>query len=155
VPYKAAELIQQGIESKVIEADGRAWQLLGDSWLAARERDRALPALEEAARRAPTGELYLRLGQVQLDRQQLGAARASFEAALRKGGLGQPGIAHLLVGMTFASEQRWADARRAFERAQEFEDTATAAKHWLATIESEAPSTSQRANAPVTERKDG
>jgi tetratricopeptide (TPR) repeat protein len=131
IPYRAAEILEEGLKSGMIAADSRSWQLLADSWLHARERDRALPALRRAAELAPNGNVYVRLAQVELEQEHWSEARAALQAALDKGGLDHPGHAHLLLGIANASDKRWAEAEKAFETAREFEETEKVASQWL------------------------
>jgi tetratricopeptide (TPR) repeat protein len=131
IPYKAAEVVQDGMRNGVIEADARVYQLLADSWLHARHRDRALEPLQRAAELSESGDAYARLGQVQLERQRWAEARDAFRAALDKGKLHSPGHVYLLLGIANASEERWTDAERAFEAAVAFEPTEGAARQWL------------------------
>jgi tetratricopeptide (TPR) repeat protein len=131
IPYRAAEVLEEGIESGAIEATSRAWQLLADSWLHARERERALPPLVRAAELAEDGNVYMRLAQVQVEQERWSEARQAIEAALAKGGLDRPGHAHLLLGIACASEKRWSEAEESFHSAERFEETEKVARHWL------------------------
>lgn len=137
VPYRAAEIVEHGLESKSIENTAESWELLANALLQARERTRALAPLAHAARLSGDGKLYVRLAQVQLDQEQWADARASLTAALRKGGLEDPGQTHLLLGIANASEARWAEARTAFVAAQAFGGTKESATQWLASVDGE------------------
>jgi len=137
VPYRAAEVLQAAFDSKTVEESAETWELIANALLQARERTRALGPLANAARLSGDGEMYVRLGQVQLDQEQWADARASLTAALRKGDLKDPGQVQLLLGIASASEERWDDARRAFTAAQRFAGTKDAATQWLASVEGE------------------
>ena len=137
IPYKAAEVLETGLESKTIDGDADAWELLATSWLSARERMRAMGPLERAARLANDGELYARLANVQIDQEQYAAARDSLTNALRKGKLKDPGNAHLLLGIASVSDGQWDQARKAFESATQYEKAREAARQWLGYIDAE------------------
>jgi hypothetical protein len=79
----------------------------------------------------------MRLAQVQLDQEEWATARESLSAALRKGGLKNPGQTQLLLGIANASEERWQEARSAFAAAQRHEATRAVASRWLASVDSE------------------
>lgn len=131
VPYRAAQVVENGLAKGLIEPDARAFQLLADSWLHARDRERALEPLRRAAELSESGDAYARLGQVELERQRWAEARSAFRAALDKGKLHSPGHVYLLLGMASASEERWAEAEAAFGSAATFESTRGAAQQWL------------------------
>jgi len=137
VPYRAAEVLEAAFEAKTVEQTAETWELVANALLQARERTRALGPLSNAARLSGDGEIYVRLAQVQLDQEQWGDARTSLTAALRKGGLKDPGQAHLLLGIANASEERWDDARRAFTAAKGYEGTKDVAAQWLASVDGE------------------
>lgn len=137
VPVKAAELLAKALEDGVLEDIADAWQLLGDAWLQAKERDRAVEPMAKAAGLAETGEPWLRLARIQLDQGDWAAARDSLHAALRKGGLADPGTAHVLIGISHVSQDQLAAARDAFEEARKYATTEGVALQWLATVESQ------------------
>jgi len=58
------------------------------------------------------------------------AARA-VRSAVAKGGLDNPGQAHLLLGTVLANQEQFDAARRAFSEATKFRDTERSAKQWL------------------------
>ena len=131
IPYRAAEVLEEGMKSGAIQPDARAWQLLADSWLHARERQRALPPLQRAAEESESGDAYVRLAQIYLERESWEEARRALDGALEKGRLTSPGHAYLMLGIADASEKRWDDAARAFTEAQEYEPTQKIAQSWL------------------------
>jgi tetratricopeptide (TPR) repeat protein len=137
VPYRGAAVLEKALRAGAVAPSATTWELLANAWLQARERERALVPLANAARLADTGEVYVRLAQLQLDRQQWNDARASLAAAIRKGGLGDPGRTQLLLGIANASEGRWDAARAAFTAAQGYPATKSAATEWLASVNRE------------------
>lgn len=137
LPIRAAAVMDEALRAGRVDGDAVAWQILADSWLQARERERARAPLERAAELADNGQLYLRLGQLHLGEEDWPAARRSLNRALEKGGLPNPGLAHLLLGIAHAGELRWDDAERAFETASRFPDTERMASAWIANLERE------------------
>jgi tetratricopeptide (TPR) repeat protein len=136
IPYKAAGVLESGLEEGTIESDARAWRLLADSWLNARDRERALVPLKRAADMSNDGDSYVRLGQLQLEREEWGKARESFAAALRKGGLRSEGHVYVMLGIANVNESRWEDAERAFTQAGEHEESANISRNWLRNLQS-------------------
>ncbi len=131
IPYQAAAVINDGIAKGVVQESPQAWQLLADSLLHARERDRALPPMRRAAELAADGNVYVRLAQILVDREEWGEAREALARAMEKGDLRHPGHAQLLLGIASANEERWGEAQRAFAAAQKDEKTEKAAEYWL------------------------
>ena len=137
LPHKAATLLSQELESGRIEKSQQHLELLSQAWFLSAEIDRAVEPLAEAAELADTGELFMRLARVHIDAARWEEAEAAAEAALEKGGLRQEGQAWLLRGMAEVRLERFTDARRRFERAAAFDDTATYASQWLTYLEAE------------------
>jgi tetratricopeptide (TPR) repeat protein len=140
IPYEAAKVLQEGLEMMVLERDPKTLQLLADSWLHARERERALPPMREAATLAADGNVYVRVAQILVEQERWGEARGALAAALEKGGLHHPGHASLLLGIANVNEQRWGEAEQAFAMAAADEQTEQAAAYWLQHLASRRPS---------------
>ncbi|MEE2674608.1 MAG: tetratricopeptide repeat protein [Myxococcota bacterium] len=131
LPYPAAHVVERGLEEGRIEADREALELLGNSWIAARDYEKSIEPLQQAADLAEDGRLYLRLGQVRVQRENWKEATALIQKALEKGGLKDTGKAQLLLGISYYSDDRRELARTAFRRAMKHESTQTEANAWL------------------------
>lgn len=131
IPYRAGVVLEKALADKVVAADAAALTLLADSWLSAREYERALPALERAAELSGSGELYVRLAQLHVDRERWEPAQRALRRALDKGDLRDRGRALLLFGICHASTKEPEAARRAFEQARHYEKSRKAAEQWL------------------------
>jgi tetratricopeptide (TPR) repeat protein len=137
VPVKAAHVLEEAAAAGLLPDDSESWQLLGEAWLQAKERDKAMEPLTKAARLAPNGEAWMRLARVQLDEGDWGAARDSLNAAIHRGGLSDPGSAYVLIGITHVSQDQLVAARTAFEQAKTYATTEDVAVQWLATVDSQ------------------
>ncbi|HJO25304.1 MAG: tetratricopeptide repeat protein [bacterium] len=140
LPYRAALVMQRGIEDEIVERDEGAFELLSNSWIAAREFDRAVGPLESGAALSENGDLYIRLAQVHLQREKWSEAAAALRSALAKGGLRDPGDAKLLMGIAFYSQKRPEQARSWFSRARGHASTREEADVWLRYIDRELES---------------
>jgi tetratricopeptide (TPR) repeat protein len=140
LPYKAAQVLVEGLESGVVESDADAYQVLADSWIAAREYENALPPLRKAAELSDEGNLYARLGQVHLQREEWSEAAAALTKALEKGSLRNTGNAVLLLGIASYNDSQIVTAKRYFARAREYDNTRTAAENWIQHIDREQAS---------------
>ena len=135
IPYRAAQLMQRGIEQKKIEETSKAYELLANSLLYAREYDAALGPLTKAAELAENGNLYVRLEQVYLEVENWKSARKALEAGIAKGKLRDRGNAELLLGISNFNQKRYKSARSAFELAMKDEKVADSARKWLMQVD--------------------
>ena len=90
VPYKAAKLLQEKIDSGVVVKNEKNYRLLSQSWMLAQEDAKAIPALQSAAALAKNGEVDARLANSYLNVGEYGECVTSANTAIRKGGLKSP-----------------------------------------------------------------
>lgn len=137
LPYKAANVMEKALAEGAVQGDASAWQILADSWLQAREREKAMAPLRKAAELSDNGRLYVRLGQLHLGEEEWRQARAAIRKGMQKGGLRDVGQAHLLAGIAYAGERNWEGAERSFEAAKGYKSSQRMAEGWLANLERE------------------
>lgn len=137
VPYKAAKVMDKGISNDSIENNSRNYEILGNAWRQAQEVDKAIPAMEQAAAKAETGELYARLGNIYLDGDRNEEAITAINRGLQRGGIRRPDSARLVLGMAYFNTGQYDKAREAFEAAGRDERSAQYAKQWIQYMESE------------------
>ncbi|MBW1683524.1 MAG: hypothetical protein JRS35_00525 [Deltaproteobacteria bacterium] len=135
IPYRAAQVLAKGLADGIIAEDAEHWELLGDSWLHAREYDEALEPLQRAAALSDDGNLLVRVAQVHLERDEPKEALEALEKGLSKGNLDNPGNAYLLLGITLTDTRRFSAARDAFAKAGKYEKSRKAARNWMGHIE--------------------
>jgi len=137
VPMKAAQLLERGIDQKQMEATERNLESLGNAWLMAREYGKAEKAMARAAAASDKGELFKRLGQIQIENEQWKAALDSLQKAQRKGGLKDPGETAFLVGVCAVQLKQYKTAEQALRTAMQYEKTAQMAAQWLNHLQDE------------------
>src|SRR5262249_47176742 len=113
---------------------------LADSWIAAREYKQAMAPLQKAAEMAPNGDLFVRLGQVYVQRQDWGPAANAFQKALEKGGLKDIGATQLLMGIALYSQKQPKEAKTWFQKAAQHDKVKKQADSWIAHIDNELAS---------------
>jgi tetratricopeptide (TPR) repeat protein len=138
LPYPAAKVMEKALEDGAIARDPEALELLANSWIAAREYDRSLAPLHKAAELSQDGNLYVRLGQVQMQREAWSEAAELLQKAVAKGGLEDPGNAELLLGISYYNDARVALARSSFVRARRHASTREEADRWITHLEAES-----------------
>ena len=129
-----------------VEADAKSLELLANSWLLARENDRAVDPLKRAAELAEEGDVYVRLGQVYLEREDYSAASDALAKGLERG-VKKEGDAHLLLGITYYNEKKLKSARRSFRAARQFEDSKEHAVLWIQMLDREAKRAAEEAQS--------
>lgn len=140
IPARAAERLQKAIESGAVPADQKSLEVLSNTWLAARDRERAIDPLLRAAELAPDGRDWLRAAQIRAQLDDWVGAESATKEALEKGSLEDPGMAYLLLGMAHFNQKQFDAARIAFEKALPFEKARAFATTWLAAIRGASPS---------------
>lgn len=137
VPYKAAKVIDRGMEQGVIERDVRNLRLLSQAWLQAQESERSLEPLRNAAELSNDGELDMYLGQAYLNLDRYEQAVKALQEGIRKGGIKNLGQANVMLGLALFELDKYEAAKRAFQVAREDQDTRDAADQWLAYVANE------------------
>ncbi|HXV35928.1 MAG TPA: tetratricopeptide repeat protein [Myxococcota bacterium] len=137
MPIRSVRVIEASLESKRMEADAAAYELLGNSWILARESANAEPPLARAAELSPKGNLYLRLAQVLMLHERWSDAATALRQAVAKGGIDDPSSADLLLGITYYNSRNPAEARSWFTRARRSEKMRASADSWIRHIDVE------------------
>ena len=139
VPVVAAEVLEQGIAARIVQADEAAYTRLGTAWFMAGEPDKSIAPLENAARAADSGDAYVRLANVHITRQDWAAAIAALNAALGRGSLSDEAQANLLMGVALYAQGKYAEATNYLTMAAASERHRTIARSYLDAIAARAP----------------
>lgn len=136
IPYRAARVLQQAMEEDQVESDSETYEKLANAWIQARDFDEAIPPLTRAAELSDNGDLFMRLGQVQIQREQWQEAANALQQALQKGDLEDPGQTNLLMGIALFNLDRLGDARQYFQRASRSDEHGDMARDYIKLIDS-------------------
>jgi len=133
VPFKAAQVLQQGLEDGVVKPTKAHWTMVADAWYAAEEADKALAAYEQAGRASTDGEIDLRRAYILVDMERWGEASAAVSAALDKGGFNdrKMGDAYVLLGMSEFNLGHYDKASSAWGRATHYPQSKKSARQWM------------------------
>jgi tetratricopeptide (TPR) repeat protein len=139
VPYKAAEVLQTGVEDGIVEPSERHWTMIAENWYAAEEMEKSLAAYEQAGRAAGDGDIDLRRGYILVDLERWQAAKDALDAALAKGGLDErkTGEAYLMRGMALFNLGHLDQASADWGRASRYPRTKDAAQQWMNHLQEE------------------
>lgn len=139
IPYKSGQLLQQSIDNKVIPTNFENLEKLADSWLAAREADRAAVVLEQIRGQDATGETDLKLARLYVSEEQWQAAEAPLIAAIEKLKGERRGDALLMAGMVQFHLENFNRAESLLKQATEFEKQRNQAAQWLRHVQQIKP----------------
>ena len=133
VPFKAAEVMQKGLEDGIVKSSTRNWSVVADTWYAADEMDNALIAYEHAGKESTDGDIDLRRGYILVDLERWEPAVEALEAAIEKGGINdrKTGEAYILLGMSYFNQRNWSKASTAWGGARKYTKSKKAAQQWM------------------------
>ena len=133
VPYKAAEVLQKGMEDGIVEPSKRHWTIVADSWFSAEEMENALAAYEKAGKASDDGEIDLRRAYILVDMERWSEAAIAVKAALDKGGFNErkTGDAYVLQGMSEFNLGNYSKASTAWGRASKYPKAKKSAQQWM------------------------
>lgn len=137
IPYRAGQVLSQAMQTGVVKPDILNLNLLSNCWLASKEYERALNPMRRAADLSPTGENYLRLAQVYVQRQDWTNAAVALHLAIDRGNLKDAGNALLLMGIVTYNQKQPEVATSWFNKAKGYSASRAHAEGWLAHIADE------------------
>ncbi len=115
-PRKAATVLQDGFNKKIIKEEEKTLKALAQYWHASKELSKAKPYYKKAAKVSKEGELYIFLGQVHFGLDEFDSAREAIKSGLKKGKLKDEAAAHMLLGQILFENQEWDSAIVAFRK---------------------------------------
>lgn len=137
VPYKAAKLLEAEMEKGRVEKNDKNFRLLSQAWSLAMEDEKAIPALQQAARLSNDGELYVRLANSHLNLGQYEECAAAAREGLNVGGIKNPDHAQISLGMCLYYLTQYNDAIAAFRIAARTERSRKVSRQWIDVINSD------------------
>lgn len=122
IPEKAARLVEQWVADTTLPSDYETLRHLGELWLLARHRDKAIEYLELAAQMADDGGTYQLLGSLLFEDEDWQPAYDAFMHALDLGDLEEPLRVHLLAGVCAFRAGMHDEAKISLEEAKKSEE---------------------------------
>jgi tetratricopeptide (TPR) repeat protein len=138
VPYRGAQVLEAAIEKKTVNIDEKLYEKLANCWIQAGELDKSLAPLQRAAELAATGDLWVRLAEVHVQRDDWTGAITAVERGVAKGQLKDPGNAQLMLGIAHYNKKEYTAARPFFERARQSERHRQLADSYLQAIRAQS-----------------
>lgn len=138
-PYKAATVLQKGLDSGRVSASGKQYRRLFEYWFQARETERALVAIALAAQATKDVELYLYQAQLLMQQERWQDMNQTvLEACETPLPPAQVGQANLLLGISELKMGKRKQAREAFINATLVGGVNEKAGEWLRYMDLEA-----------------
>jgi len=119
VPYRGAQVLETAIEKKTVKLDEKLYEKLANCWITAGEYDKAIAPLQKSAELSANGDTFVRLGELQVQREDWAAALTALQKGVEKGQLKDGANAQLLMGIAHYSQKNYKEAKPFFERASQ------------------------------------
>ena len=110
VPYKAAVVLQKGIDAGQVDLEVKNWRLLSQAWFLAQDDQMAIAALREAAKLSDDGELDIRLANIAKFEDCVNSATT----AIGKGDLKRDDESYITLGMCQFEMASYEDSKESF-----------------------------------------
>ena len=117
VPYRAAKWMQVGFDEELVEATAKNLQSLGQAYQIAQDVDHAIPILEGAGKLSDDGEIFSRLSQLYLEKDEYKKCTDAADSALEKG-VDREYNTEIVLGMCLFNRYRLTQARKTFVTAR-------------------------------------
>lgn len=131
IPYKSAQLLADGMEKQIIAVNEANLNRLANSWIAAREPEKAVQVLQKLAQSDNSGEADLKLGRVLYELDQWQQAYTVLSRSLSELKGKQKGAAVLLAAMAKFHLGQYEQAISLFEQASNYQTQRNQAQFWL------------------------
>jgi tetratricopeptide (TPR) repeat protein len=137
LPYKAAKVLEKEMAAENVDSNVRNLRLLSQAWYQAREDEKAIPPLRQAAASGDEGELYIRLAQSYINLERWNEAAEAAKDGLAVGDLKREDTANIMYGMALFNQKKLEQARRAFQAASSDRRSKRTAAQWIKYVDSE------------------
>lgn len=131
LPYQAAQVLQEGLQSGAVPASEANYSLLADAWQDSGDLDRAVAALGEAEKQSKTGDPLVAEAQIYTQRHEWFSAIDTAKKAIAKGGLKRPGRAWLLQGIAQVQNRQYDEGTASLREAAKYDESRAQAEAWL------------------------
>lgn len=149
VPYKGARLMEQALKSGLLKENLRNLKFLGQSWQLAKENEKAVPVMEDAAALSEDGQLDAQLALLYYNLDNFDKSINAAKLAIEKGTLDRPGDTLMVLGLSYFNKREFVAALEALSKAEEFNSSRAAARQWRGYVEKEKSAFELRAELSV------
>ena len=119
IPYQAATIIEENINSGLLEKNELNLRLLLGAWTAAREFDEAISVIDILAQITNEGKLYIQKAILLNEKGDWNGIKVATSLALKDTNLENPGDVYILRGMAHTELKEYQEAIESFAKAVE------------------------------------
>ncbi len=116
-PYQGAKILEKEINAGRVEKTYEKLELLANLYQVAREFEKAIPVIEQAAKLRNSGQMYERLGRSYAELKQWAKTEEAMTNAINSGNIKDRGTAWVLIGQSRYERNDREGAREAFRKA--------------------------------------
>ncbi|MBY9066883.1 hypothetical protein K1X12_08225 [Hyphomonas sp. WL0036] len=131
-PYHAARVLEKEMNAGRVKKTVERMSLLADFYQVAREHEKAIPVIRQAAEMGGGGAMYERLGASYSELQKWAETEEALQKALQMGGVKDRGNAWVRIGQSRYERGDRSGAKEAFRQANN-----AGSRGWLAFMDSE------------------
>lgn len=144
IPFKAAQYLAEGLESKSVKEDEKNMLFLSEIWFSAGETAKAIETLVQTIRDPDSWKIDMRLGQIYLQNESWEESIVSHQKALKaiseiiesqkstkKTGEDKLGLIHLSIGIAYYNLGQIDKSRSSLKQAAAYPDYSAKANTWL------------------------
>ena len=136
-PYKAATILEKGINSGTVPKSEKNYSLYSQALFLAREYEEALDPLSKAASQSSNGKKFDQLGQSYVALNRWSEAESALSKAVARGGLQNTGQTLMSLGLAQFEQKKYQPALSTFKRAAGNQKTRSSANNWIKYINNE------------------
>lgn len=136
IPYQGALFLERAMKDGKVKESKKTFELLSNSFVAAREYRKALAPLSKAAKLSSDGKLYAHQGRLYLNEENWIKALEAFSRAEKKGGIKKKGNLYIDKGIALIQLKKLERAKATLQKALEFDSSKKNALLWLDYISS-------------------
>ncbi len=136
-PYKASQIMEKGFNDGVLKKTLKNYRSYSQALYAAREYEKSLAPLAQAAKLSKDGKLDDQLGQAYINLNQWRNAEAALKRAVARGGLRDLGQTTISLGLVQFELKRPKEALSTFKKALRYDKVAKSADNWIRYVNAE------------------
>ena len=122
VPYEAASVLEDGLESGIVERSEKNLRLLATCYTLAQEMSKAIEAWRRASEFAEDGDIFYRLAQALAQEDRHEEAIKAYDRALEDDDLKDPSDTYFWLAISHMQISNWDLATSAFRSAAKFDE---------------------------------
>ncbi len=140
-PLKAAQILEKAMEEKQVKTNEKHYELLGDFWFQAQEKQKAFQAFKKASRHARAGTIFVKIARHYMEEEQWQSAVLFFQQALEKDQLKDKEQVYIQMGTALFRLKKYARAIQSLEQIMAMEAEAKwikQAREWINHIKAQS-----------------